>query len=117
MQSSRIPQNISPCGALAERKQSQTMYILEAIAATRLRDILSLNLCMNPSTIPPKNFPRGAFDETIQTKRNIYNLDASPNVRPRWKNVASPPKKGNSYMCTSVQKKGIMFRMVARPIF
>jgi len=50
--------------------------------------------------------------KTIQTKRNIYNLDASPNVRPRWKNVASPPKKGNSYMCTSVQKKGIMFRMV-----
>jgi hypothetical protein len=57
------------------------MYILEAIAATRLRDILSLNLCMNPSTIPPKNFPCGAFDETIQTKRNIYNLDATPKVR------------------------------------
>jgi hypothetical protein len=70
------------------------MYILEAIAATRLQDILSLSdLCMNPSTIPSKNFPCGAFDETIQTKRNIYNLDASPKVRPRRENMASPPKK------------------------
>jgi hypothetical protein len=69
VQSSRIPQNISPCGALAERKLSQTMYILEAIAATRLRDILSLNLCMNPSTIPSKNFPCGAFDENNTDKK------------------------------------------------
>jgi hypothetical protein len=34
-----------------------------------------------------------------------------------WKNVASPPQKGNSYMCTSVQKKGIMFRMVPDQFF
>ena len=27
------------------------------------------------------------------------------------------PKKGNSYMCTSVQKKGIMFRMVLDQFF
>ena len=29
----------------------------------------------------------------------------------------APPKKGNSYMCTSVQKKGIMFRMVPDQFF
>ena len=41
VQPSRMPEKISPYGALAKRKQTQTMYILEAIATTRLRDILS----------------------------------------------------------------------------
>jgi hypothetical protein len=49
-----------------------TMYILEAIATTRLRD-------MNPSIIyTPQIFPCGAFAETKHTNRNIYNLDPSP---------------------------------------